>query len=254
MSTKIHDIFSTSKTSEEPKEKLGIVKIDYREKQSLLPAQLKNLGFEIEFQELKIGDYIVKETIIERKTVSDFLSSMCNKRLLNQLEELKQFENKLLIIEGIEEQDLYSGRNKIQVDIPQDLFCQQKEKKKNKFQDKNPSKMNSNSVRGFILSILLRHKIPVLFTKNSFDTANFMRLIAKKQEKEMSTNANKKAKNKKEQMIFILESFPGIGPKNAKKLLEKFGNLQNIFLAPQDELQKILGKKAEIFMLLEKNY
>lgn len=253
--TKLHDIFTTrKKKTQTPKFALPKITIDHREKNSLVPARLIKLGFETEFKELKIGDYIVRDVIIERKTISDFLSSMCNKRLLNQIEELKQFENKLLIIEGIEEQDLYSGRNKINVDIPQDLFCMQKEKKKNKFQNKNPSKMNPNSVRGFLLSIALRHKIPILFTKNPRDTAEFISLIAKKQQREMSINHTKKARNKKEQMQFILECFPGIGPKNARKLLKKFSTLQNIFSAPQDELQKVIGKKAEIFMLLEEGY
>jgi ERCC4-type nuclease len=64
----------------------------------------------------------------------------------------------------------------------------------------------------------------------------------------------KKSLNKKEQMQFILESFPGIGPKNARKLLEKFSTLQNIFTASQDELQKVIGKKAEVFKILEENY
>jgi len=55
-------------------------------------------------------------------------------------------------------------------------------------------------------------------------------------------------------MQFILEGFPGIGPKAARKLLEKFSTLQNIFSAPQDELKKIIGKKAEIFLITELGY
>lgn len=226
MKKTFHNIFTTKKNLQPPKLNLPKIIIDHREKNSLIPAHLKKLGFETQFQELKVGDYIVRDVVIERKTVNDFLSSMCNKRLLNQIEELKQFENKLLIIEGIDEQELYPESNSI----------------------------NPNSVRGFLLSITLRHKIPILFTKNSRDTAKFISLIAKKQQREMSANAVKKARNKKEQMQFILEGFPGIGPKNARKLLEKFSTLQNIFSAPQDELQKVIGKKAEIFMLIEENY
>ncbi len=226
MTSTFHNIFTIKKEYNPKKINLGKIIIDHREKNSLVPASLVKLGFETEIKELKIGDYIVRNVIIERKTVSDFLSSMCNRHLLNQIEELKQFENKLLIIEGIEEKDLFSEKNKI----------------------------HPNSVRGFLLSITLRHKIPIIFTKNPHDTAEFISLIAKKQEREISSNGVKKARNKREQMQFILEGFPGIGPKNARKLLEKFGNLQNIFLAPQDELQKIIGKKAEIFMLLEDKY
>ena len=64
----------------------------------------------------------------------------------------------------------------------------------------------------------------------------------------------KKAYNKKEQMQFILEGFPGIGPKTARKLLEKFGKLQKIFSASQEELTEVIGKKAEVFKLINEEY
>jgi ERCC4-type nuclease len=222
----LHNIFSEKKQrikKEIPKEKIII---DYREKNSLVAANLTKLGFEIEFKELKVGDYIVKDVVIERKTVSDFRISMINQRLLRQIQELKQYENKLLIIEGIDEKELYPENNKIA----------------------------PNAIRGFLLSIALKHKIPIIFSKNSEDTAKFIAVISKKKSKEIPLNGKKKTLDKKEQMQLILESFLGIGPKNAKKLLQKFSKLQNIFSAPQEELKKIIGKKAEIFILLEKDY
>ena len=57
----------------------------------------------------------------------------------------------------------------------------------------------------------------------------------------------KKSLNKKEQMQFILEGFPGIGTTTSKKLLEKFKSLTNIFNAQESELAEILGIKANIF-------
>jgi len=222
----LHNIFSAKKQTikkDLPKPKIVI---DYREKQSLVAAELVKIGFEIEFKELKVADYLVNDVAIERKTISDFISSMINKRLIKQLEELQQYKNKLLIIEGIDEQEIYPENNSV----------------------------SQNSVRGFLLSILLKHQIPMLFTQNYKDTAQFIYRIAMKKNQEMSIRANKKSLNKKEQMQFILEGFPGIGPKNAKKLLEKFSTLQNVFSAPQDELQKVIGKKAEIFLITELRY
>lgn len=202
---------------------------DYREKNSLVPSELVSLGLEVEFKELKVADFIVKNIAVERKTVSDFISSMINKRLLNQLEELQQYEKKLLIIEGIDEQELYN--------------------------DDNSQGINSNAIRGFLLTILLRHNIPILFTKNYKDTARFLSLIAKKEKHEMSTRAVKKSRNKKEQMQYIIEGFPGIGPKLAKKLLEKLGSIKNIINTPEEELKKLIGKKAKIIKeITEENY
>lgn len=55
-------------------------------------------------------------------------------------------------------------------------------------------------------------------------------------------------------MQLILEGFQGIGPKNSKKLLEKFGSLKNIIDASQEELKSCIGKKSEIFKILNEKY
>jgi len=220
---KFQEIFSSEKQRNKEIKPLIKVIIDYREKNSLVATHLIKLGFEIEFKELKVGDYIVKDVAIERKTISDFLSSMINKRLSNQIEELKQYPNKLILIEGFEHQELYNENNK---------------------------GIHPNAIRGFLLSIALKHKIPLIFTKNARDTAKFISVIAKKQEKEMPLNVRKKSLSKKENLQFILEGFPGIGPKTAKKLLQEFKTIKEIINLPEEKLKKILGKKALIFQEL----
>jgi ERCC4-type nuclease len=60
--------------------------------------------------------------------------------------------------------------------------------------------------------------------------------------------------NKKEQLQYILEGFPGIGPKTAKKLLKKYKTIKKIILASQENLRKDIGKKADIFKLLDMEY
>ena len=40
---------------------------------------------------------VVGDTIIERKTTSDFISSMLNKRLLTQLKQMKKYKEQILI-------------------------------------------------------------------------------------------------------------------------------------------------------------
>ena len=147
---------------------------------------------------------------------------MINKRLLKQLEEIQQYKNRLLIIEGIGEQELYTD-------------------------SKEWTGMHPNAIRGFLLSILLKYKIPIIFTKNYKDTAKFISVLAKKQEKEMSLNVTKKTLNKKERLQFLLEGFPGIGPKTSKKLLKKFKTFRNVINASEEDLKEILGKKAKKF-------
>lgn len=230
MSKKIFNIFSKKKSKRKKLEKPKIT-IDYREKNSLVVSELVSLGFEFEFKELKVADYIIRDIAIERKTVSDFITSMKNRRLSKQLEELKQYDNRLLIVEGIDEQELYTD-------------------------SEDWTGMHPNSVRGFLLSILLKHKVPIIFTKNYEDTAKFLAVLAKrKTNNETPLNIKKKTLDKKEQLQFIIEGFPGIGPKTAKKLLSKFKSIKNIINASDEELKEIIGKKAvTILKLVDETY
>ncbi|MCL5018243.1 MAG: helix-hairpin-helix domain-containing protein [Candidatus Pacearchaeota archaeon] len=224
----IFNIFS--KKTEKPKVETEKQKViaDYREKSSLVASELISLGIEVEFRELKVADYLVNNVAIERKTISDFISSMINQRIKRQLEEIQQYEKKFLIIEGIDEQELYS--------------------------DDSTEGVSANAIRGFLLSIILKFRIPVIFTKNFEDTARFINVLARKKEKESSLNVSKKTLNKKERMQFILEAFPGVGPKTAKKLLEEFKTIKNIMNASAENLEKAIGKKAEVFRIVGEDY
>ena len=191
----ILDIFSKKNLKEKKKPKIIV---DYREKNSLVPSVLVSLGAEIEFRELKVADYIVKDVVIERKTVFDFISSMKSRRLINQLESLQQYKKKILIIEGIEEHELYNDsaeeknvqfhEGALGIDPPQ--LKRKSKKTVSKFQGMHP-----NAIRGFLLSIILNYKVPIIFAKNSEDTAKFIFILSKKQSKDASLNVVKKTKN-----------------------------------------------------------
>jgi len=231
MQPKFFDIFSKRKIQGEKSKDKSKVIIDIREKNSLMASEIASLGMEIEFSTLKVGDYIVNDVVIERKTISDFIGSMLNKRLSNQLEELQQYEKRLLIVEGFENRFFYSDE-----------------------EHEEHGGIHPNAIRGFLLSILLKYKVPIIYTKNENDTAKFISVLARKKEKEASLNVSKKSLTKKERMQFILEGFPGIGPKTAKKLLENFKTLKGVLNAPQEELEKLIGKKAEVFRLVDEKY
>lgn len=224
----LHNIFKTEKIEKKKELKLPIIEVDYREQNSLVPTYLKTIGFQLEIKELKVADYIVKGIAIERKTVEDFLGSMLNGRLVKQLEELQQYEQKLLFIEGIKEQELYTEDSK---------------------------GINPNAIRGFLLSIVIKYNVPIIFTKHPRDTAKFIETLAKKKQREAPLNVRKKAFNQKEQLQYIVESFPGIGPKTAKKILTEFKTLRNFINSDKKQIEKVLGKKGlAIHNLFEANY
>lgn len=224
----IFNIFSKKPERKKIETEKQKVIADYREKSSLVASELIALGLEVEFRELKVADYLVNDIAIERKTISDFISSMLSKRIIRQLEEIQQYDKKFLIIEGIDEQELYS--------------------------DDNLDGIHANAIRGFLLSIILKFKVPIIFSKNYEDTAKFIDVLARKKVKESSLNVSKRTLNKKERMQFILEAFPGIGPKTAKKLLAEFKTIKNIMNSPMEELKKIVGIKAEVFKIVGEDY
>ena len=210
-----YNIFKKDKEKPEKENKTKII-IDNREKNSLVIANLIKQQADIELKQLEIGDYIIGEIIIERKAYFDFISSMINKRIFQQLEEIKKFPQYFLIIEGSEEQ----------------------------IESKNLKK----AAKGLILSIITKYKIPILFAKDEEETAEIILILANKQEKSsFSLRPSRSFRSMEEQKQFILEGFPQIGPQTAKALLEKFKTLKEIFNSSEENLKEILGKKYEKF-------
>ncbi len=212
-----HDIFSKKEASSS-KIPSAKITIDIHEKNSLVPAELSLLNIPYEFQPLKVGDYLINNVAIERKTLSDLQQSIINKRIFSQLEEIKQYPSQLLIIEN----------------------------NQNELSKKNI--LHENALRGFFLSAALIHKIPIIFTQNEKDTALHLSVLAKKQQNEnFSRRPSKLAFSREEQLQFILEGFPHIGPATAKALMKRFHSIKNIINASEEDLQEILGKKTKEF-------
>lgn len=206
-----YDIF-TKKRDKEKNIKLPEIIIDTREKQSLVPSYLSKLNANFKFEHLDISDYLIGNIAIERKTFSDFISSIINQRLFQQLKEIKKYPSCFLIIEGKAESE---------------------------------NKKIENASKGMILSVILDYKIPIIFTKNEEETAEFIFILAKriaKPKTEKSIRFSRALRNLEEQKQFILEGFQGIGPKNAKKLIKEYKTLNNIFLVSEEQLKKCIGE------------
>jgi len=210
--SKFQDIFSTKKMSE----KLITITVDHREKNSLVISQLIKLGLKINFDQLPIADYIINNIAIERKTLQDFKSSIINKRIMKQLQGLKKYPQNLLILEGLKSEDPYSGN------------------------------LHENAFRGFLLSIALKNKIPIIFTLDSKDTAKYIYVLAKKQTRQDTPiRPSKSNLSEQQQLQFILEGFPGIGPTSAKALLTNFKSIKSLSQTSKESLKNIIGEKEK---------
>jgi DNA excision repair protein ERCC-4 len=157
------------------------ITIDYREIASGLSDLLKDSGALVEIEKLSYGDYIINDMItIERKTAKDFLVSIIDGRLFNQLSNLKKFCNHpILLIEG------------------------------------NPYKTVHNfdrmAIKGTLISTQTIWYVPVIFSRT------------------------------KEDSLYILQGFPKVGPKLAKRLLRHFKSVSKVMNASVRALTEVDG-------------
>ncbi len=214
-----------------PQEQMVAILADHREKDNKVVKELMELGVSVRTGQLESADYLVSGRVgVEMKKVPDFVASLIDGRLLEQVRGLKKnFEKAVLIIEG--EEDIYSVR-----------------------------KVHPNAIRGMLASIVLDFGVPVLYTKNPRDTASLLAVMAKREQdkgRDFSYH-EKKPHSSQEQMEFTVSSFPGIGPQMAKKLLGSFGSIRNLVNASKEGLQEIEGigeKTAErLVKMFEEKY
>ncbi|ASJ01683.1 DEAD/DEAH box helicase [Thermococcus gorgonarius] len=197
-----------------------VVYVDSRELRSGIPKLLKELGAEVEVRTLDVADYVVSEEVgIERKSANDFIQSIIDGRLFDQVERLKRaYEKPVIIIEG----ELYGIRN-----------------------------VHPNAIRGAITAVTLDWGVPILFSSGKEETAQFIYLIAKREQeerkKEVRLRSEKKALTLAERQRLIVEGLPNVSATLAKRLLKHFGNVERVFTATEEELKEVEGigeKKA----------
>ena len=112
--------------------------------------------------------------------------------------------------------------------------------------------IHRNAIIGALTTIACNYRMPIIFTKDVKETAEYMFIIAKREqlgkEKDIRLRVGRKGLSLKEQQQFIVESLPLVGPTMAKKLLQEFGSVKKIFNATEKQLQKTEGmgeKKAK---------
>jgi len=188
--------------------------IDEREKKSGIPDLLRAVGVNIELKNLPVGDYIVApETIVERKSIQDFISSVFDGRLFDQCNRLKEhFEHPIILMEG-------------NVDQIEELT-------------ENPLVFY-----GAISSVVLDFKIPIIPTPNASHTAKLLIAMCTRQENKKGPFLKKikKSDDLQKQQLSVLCSLPGVGEKLATRMLERFGSPTNTLKASYSELSKIKG-------------
>jgi len=204
--------------------------IDDREPLEMIRA-LENMNLDIEVRRLESGDYVFGSVGIERKTLSDLLSSLNQwgslgyRRYWDQLKVLKDtYENPILLVEG----DLHSL----------------------------PRLADKKRINGALMVTILSWKIPILQTLSMSDSAwRIGELYLKEgagKKGRAPPPAVKKALNPEDIRRNMLCCIQGISPRIAEEILKRysFQDLANgckvMFQLLSKEIRGLSAKKASI--------
>lgn len=181
--------------------------VDNRERKLMEIFDLKSDKIIYESEQLEVADVLVSQDVaIERKEGFDFVSSIVDNRLFEQLLRMKEvYQSPILILEGLND-EVFENTG-----------------------------VNIVSIYGALAFISYKLKIPVIPTRNLEDTAIVIERIAYREQVKdnMPILARKATKQKslEEKRSFIIEGLEETGPKKAKTLIETFKTPYNVIKA-----------------------
>lgn len=190
--------------------------IDDRECRGPMPAAIAASGaFAVEIQRLPTGDYRIDDALLfERKTLLDLVASIKDGRLFDQA--LRLARGKLrgaLILEG-------SAR------------------------DLASSGMRIESIRGALVNVSLFIGLPVLRTRDAPDTVRTLGYAARQRSALVAGGLprhGRRPKGKAALQSYVLQGLPGIGPRRAARLIQRFGSIEAAIAADVDALAEVNG-------------
>lgn len=172
--------------------------LDKREHKLMKALDQRKATITYETKQLDIADIVITQDVaIERKEGSDFISSIMDNRLFEQLLRLKDtYPYPILILEGLNDKVI------------------------------DRTGMKISSIYGALSMVSYKLGISVIPTRNIEDTAIVIERVAYREQVKddlpvLSRNAPK-SMSKAERRIYIIEGLVDIGPKKAKLLIDTF--------------------------------
>lgn len=168
-----------------------------------------------DIEPLDDGDLKIEDCLFERKTPSDFSSSVSKGHLRDQVERMggRDMQSHVLV-----EGDMSDFEN---------------------LNNGPPAK----SLRGMTASIIARNRIPVVFCSDSGKLADMAVRIARKVQEEPTTIQTKSADTVKESSFIekVFLQVEGVGPKTASNLASEYNSLEQALSASQESFASVDG-------------
>lgn len=203
--------------------------LDDRELNGDAVRGLRELGAVLKTVRLAVGDFVLSERVaVERKTSSDFESSIIDGRLFAQCAELKEkFGSPLIALVGSDFE-----------------------------------RIKPNALRGAFIALAVDYKIPLFFFDTEDELAAFLYALGEREQlkprNKMKLQFEKRCASLADYQQLVVESLPLIGPVTAKNLLNHFGSVQAIANAGEKELRETDGvgevRAKEIKRVLSTKY
>jgi ERCC4-type nuclease len=174
-------------------------------------AHLRALGAPVEVRRLQPADYVIGPIAVERKTVSDFASSLFNKRLFDQVDRLRaSYDQALLVLEGdLGMLDEFQG---------------------------------PGAFYGALCHIAVDRGVPVLPTADREQTALLLATLHKRLDREPAVYGLRHKPpglSPSQEMMFVVQGLPNVGGVLSARLLDRFGTVRRVMRAQERELRRI---------------
>lgn len=187
---------------------------DTRESRSGLHLALEKLGATVDVKELPCGDFILADgLVVERKAAVDFVASILDARIFNQLQVMKAtYEKIVILVEG----DIYSTRSTI----------------------------TEEALLGAMSYLAIIENVQVVQSRSVQQTAKLMMTMQRHAVDglgyELALRVGK-PKDRVAQANYVIQGLPGVGPGSARKLLAHFGSAESVMTASAAELRAVPG-------------
>lgn len=194
------------------------IEIDSREEPSGIPRLLaERFHVPVRVRSLPVGDYVLGDMGVERKTGLDLVRSIADGRAFDQARRLSgAFPRAALIVEGLFPPPSCDGREE--------------------------------SYFGALAQLSWSFGLRIFPTRFPLDTAILLQRFAEAELDRVGVSTVRvdekrwcKPRHTTDRRLFLLQGFFGVGPERARNLLRAFGSLRSVFCAPMEAWREVPG-------------